>query len=391
MKDLRRLGEDDYNDAVALSEFAFQYKLSAEEHAKKVEEFRGQDVWGHFVEDELAAKLHLFPFTCYINGEKFSVGGVCSVATWPEYRRQGSIRALIQHALQHMRSAGQTISYLHPFSVAFYRKFGWELTFANHEYTIPLPDLKRNWECHGMVRRLDADIPLLHKIYTDYAKKYNGMLGRDENWWERRVLKGDPQIAVAYNEAGEPGGYIIYEVKAEQMTVKEMVSTSVHAWKLLYQFIANHDSMAKQVTITVPENDQLPFILDEPRFEQKHVPYCMARIVDVSAFLKKYPFQLSELAVDQSLLLRINDAFLPENNGIYELKQENGVMMIGELQNLETQAVVDCSIQSLTTMLLGYKRPTLLHELGMVVGNAQDIAQLENWIPNRQTYLRDYF
>ncbi|MEK3889971.1 GNAT family N-acetyltransferase [Bacillus sp. FSL K6-3431] len=391
MKELKRLGEGDYEEAVALSQFAFQYKLSDEEREKKVEEFRNQVIWGHIVEGKLAAKLHLFPFTCYINGESFDVGGVCSVATWPEYRRQGSIRALMQQSLQYMREIGQTVSYLHPFSVAFYRKFGWELTFSNRNYKIPINHLKRNWAGKGLVRRIDADIPLLHTIYTDYARKYNGMLGRDENWWEQRVLKDQPQIAVAYNEAGNPGGYIIYHVKDQLMTVKEMVSTSLNEWKLLYQFIANHDSMAENVTITVPENDHLPFILDEPRFEQMNIPFCMARIVDVLPFLKKYPFHIEEGNATESIILQVDDEFLPENEGVYEIKLENGMMDVCMLKDFRGETGIHCSIQALTAMFLGYKRPSTLHNLGMLSGEKEEIERFETMIPSRQTYMIDFF
>ncbi len=391
MKELKRLGEADYKEAVALSQFAFQYRLSEEEQEKKIEEFRKQTVFGHKIEGKLAAKLHIFPFTCYINGKTFDVGGICSVATWPEYRRQGSIRALMQQALQHMREVGQTVSYLHPFSVAFYRKFGWELAFTNRYYTIPINHLKRDWAGNGFIRRIEVDIPLLHAIYTDYAKKYNGMLGRDDNWWERRVLKDPSQIAVAYNEAGEPGGYIIYDVKDQIMTVKEMVSNSLNEWKLLYQFIANHDSMAEKVTITVAENDPLPFLLDEPRFEQKNVPYCMARIVDALAFLKKYPYQMKEATTSESIILRVEDEFLPENEGIYELKAENGIMNVCKLAEMQEDRGIRCSIQSLTAMLLGYKRPLSLYELGLLSGDIAEIEQFEKLIPGKQTYLIDFF
>lgn len=391
MKDLFRLGEPDYEESVALSQFAFQYRLSDEEKEKKIEEYRRQVAFGHKIDGKLAAKLHIFPFSCYINEKEFEVGGICSVATWPEYRRQGSVRALIQQALQHMRKVGQTISYLHPFSVAFYRKFGWELTFATQHYTIPINQLKRNWDGNGYMRRIDHDVPLLHAIYTQYAKKYNGMLARDDYWWEQRVLKEPSQIAVAYNEIGVPGGYIIYDVQDQLMTVKEIISTSLNEWKLLYQFIANHDSMAEKVTITVPENEQLPFILDEPRFEQKTVPYCMARIVDVLAFMKNYPFQLQEATSSESIILWVEDELLPENEGIYELKVSEGIINVCKLAETKEKQGIRCNIQSLTAMLLGYKRPTSLLELEILSGDEKKIEQLEKLIPRRQTYLIDYF
>src|SRR5690625_4349653 len=171
------------------------------------------------VEGKLAAKVHIIPLASYINGQAFKMGGIASVATWPEYRRYGMIQPLLFHALQDMKKNGQTISLLSPFSTPFYRKYGWELAFTEKKYDIPIGNLKREWKTQGYVRRIGKDVPLLHDIYTIYAKKFSGILTRDEKWWEQRVLT-DPSahIAVAYNEAGKAEGYLIYKVKDRKST-----------------------------------------------------------------------------------------------------------------------------------------------------------------------------
>lgn len=55
------------------------------------------------------------------------MGGIAGVATWPENRRGGLVSKLLSKALARMNEEGQVLSCLHPFSVPFYRKFGWEL------------------------------------------------------------------------------------------------------------------------------------------------------------------------------------------------------------------------------------------------------------------------
>ncbi len=52
------------------------------------------------------------------------MGGVAGVATYPEYRRSGYVKELLQHSLQTMKKDGYTVSMLHPFAVSFYRKYG---------------------------------------------------------------------------------------------------------------------------------------------------------------------------------------------------------------------------------------------------------------------------
>ncbi|MFD1039122.1 enhanced intracellular survival protein Eis [Virgibacillus byunsanensis] len=387
MNKIKRLSEADYHEIFPLSQFAFQYKLSEVELEKKQEEAKRHIIWGWMENEQLAAKLHLIPLSCYMNGKTFEIGGISSVATWPEYRRQGAVKHLLHHALQHMKENGQTISFLHPFAFSFYRKYGWELTFVEKNYTLPMESLKGKWGGNGYVRRIQDDIEVLHDIYTSYAKKLNGMLVRDKKWWKQRVLKDNYHIVVAYNDQKEADGYVIYKVKENKFVVEEMVYASSNGQKLLLQFIANHDSMAEKVELTVPENDNLHLLIDEPRFAQEIVPYFMARIVDVFNFLKNYPFLNSE---GKPVVLHIEDSFLPENSGTYQLTQAGLETKVTTLK-ATNESGITCTIQTLTSIFLGYKRPIELYDIGFLQGGKKDIEQLEQLIPEQQTFLSDFF
>ncbi|TMN22412.1 GNAT family N-acetyltransferase [Lentibacillus cibarius] len=377
-------------DAIfALSQFAFQYTLSAEAFEHKKQEAERHIIWGWMSDDELAAKVHLIPLSCYINGKPFAMGGVSSVATWPEYRRQGLVRKLLHHALTYMRQNGQTLSFLHPFSYAFYRKYGWEHAFSQKQYSLPVTSLKRKWDTTGCVRRIDWDIHLLHDIYTEYAKCFNGTLVRDAKWWEERVLQDNWHKAVAYSADGTAEGYILYKATDKKLIVHEMVYNTLNARMLLLQFIANHDSMAETVEMIVPENDNLALLLDEPSFEQKISPYFMARIIDVSAFLKHYPFQQGRQV---SIALHIDDEFLPENDGVYQLRQTGSEINVTRLQSdTQSQKAIYCNVQYLTSMMLGFKRPNELYDAGLIHGEQDAVKQLDIIIPGRQTFFPDFF
>ncbi|WP_052345792.1 enhanced intracellular survival protein Eis [Paucisalibacillus sp. EB02] len=366
----------------------FNIELSEEEIEKKREEAKRHRIWGKIVEGRIASKLHLIPLTVYVSGKPMKMGGVCSVATWPEFRRSGMVKELLANALQYMRDNGQVLSFLHPFSVPFYRKYGWEVTFNEKIYTIPIVNLQRAWNIDGYVRRVLPEISLLKEIYCVYAKRYTGTILRDEKWWEQRVLKDDTQIAIAYNNKHQPEGYILFEVKDKQFTAIEMAYRSEIGMKLLLQFVSNHDSMVEKVEFVVPENDNIPLLLEEPRFDTKVDPYFMARIVDVHGFLEQYPFVRSDK--ERAVCLRVVDNFLPENSGLFHVKQSvNGVIV--DIVNMGGQEVITCSIQQLTMIFLGYKRPTELFQLGLLQGNVAAINCLENMIPFQQTYLPDYF
>lgn len=381
----------DYESIFALSAFAFQYKLNPEDLEKKKQEAARHIIWGIMEQDQIAAKLHLIPLSVYFNGEKFHMGGISAVATWPEFRRSGMVKQLLYHSLKYMKRHGQTISYLFPFSFAFYRKYGWEIAFADKKYTIPMERLSKVVNGNGYVRRRKSDSTLLNSIYSTYAKTFSGTLVRDENWWNERIFNEDNHIAVSYNEKDEANGYIRFNVNEDTMHVKEIAYTSMNGRNLLLKFIANHDSMAKKVEMTVPENDNLAFLLDEPRFEQIVNPYFMARIVDVHAFLQQFPFTDG----NDTVTLHVTDDFFPENTGTYQLNQYETNMNVTFMNEghapKRTKQGVHCSIQKLTSMCLGYIRPMDLFEMQLIDGDKTEVEKLERIIPIQQTYFADFF
>ena len=110
-----QLKEDKFREALRLSEYAFQYKVDEERLQQKLTKMKeSHEIYGIMEGKDLAAKLHLIPFHIYIGKEKFKMGGVAGVATYPEYRRSGYVKELLQHSLQTMKKmAIQSLCYTH--------------------------------------------------------------------------------------------------------------------------------------------------------------------------------------------------------------------------------------------------------------------------------------
>lgn len=380
--------ETDFQEIFELSQFAFQYKLSDSELQRKREEAERHIIWGNMVNGQIGAKLHLIPLTVNINDTPLQMGGISSVATWPEYRRNGMVQELLAQALQHMKANNQVLSYLSPFSVPFYRKYGWEIAFSEKLYKIPIERLRKEWSVGGYMRRISPDIAILNEVYKEHGSRYSGTIIRDEKWWRQRVLKEDAHIAVAFNENHQAIGYVIYEVKEKLFKVIEHAYQSLQGLKLLLQFIGNHDSMAKFVELVAPENDNIPLLIDEPRFETKVDPYFMARVVDVHAFLRQFPFAGS--SQERSVSLYVEDEFMQDNTGVYQLHQNSEGVNISKITSNKKAGIVT-TIQQFTVMFLGYRRPRELYQLGLVHGDEPGINALEELIPHQQTYFPDYF
>jgi predicted acetyltransferase len=392
---IRNIVLEKIEESLRLSQFAFQYEMSEEDRKARLASFKPEQNWGYYIDDQLAAKLGILKLQTWINGVSFEMGGIAGVATWPEYRRHGMVKKLLVHALLKMKEAEQTISFLHPFEFPFYRKFGWETYTEFRKYEIPKELIINQFFTAGHMKRT-ADWRLLDEIYKVYAQRFNGTLVRDENWWNRNVFKKSSTSAIFYDEAGLAKGYILYKVKNKEMNIEEFVFLDESARKGLWKFIADHDSMIDKIILKAPSNDQLAFVLANPRIKQEVVPYFMARIVDVAAFLEKFPIAAG--LDKQRLELQITDEYAAWNNGSFTVKWgSSGKAKVKQNEadeskkSKDTNLVLACSIGTLSAMFLSYQRPVFLQSIGRLQASDATIELLEKLIPSRTTYLMDFF
>ncbi|ADC51754.1 acetyltransferase [Alkalihalophilus pseudofirmus OF4] len=381
---IKILQSEQYIEAINLSEYAFQYKVSKE----RIEELKERMHQHHIVygideEEKLASKLHLLPHHIYLQGNKWKMGGVAGVATYPEYRRSGHVKALLHHSLCEMREKGMTISMLHPFSVPFYRTYGWELFTNRLITTLKKSDLKRIGNTAGSIKRFttEEEHPDLTEVYNTYASQFSGMLIRVAYWW-KTVVK-DMNIAVYYDKAKSPKGYLLYTVKDSKMDVEEFIALDAEARTGLWNFICQHDSMVEEVSLTTHEREPLFFAIDEPRVKAEVKPYFMVRIVDVEEFIANYEWGHTKLA--EPLTIHVTDSFAEWNNQSF-LFNKKGVK--SQKPNKEG---VTLTIQSLAALCFGYKSPAELKASGLLDATEEQLNQLEQLIPQSIPYFYDFF
>ncbi|KKO52505.1 GNAT family N-acetyltransferase [Paenibacillus sp. DMB20] len=389
--EIRQLKPDEFDASTKLSEYAFQYTMTPEQKETSKAHFEPERFWGIFEGEELQAKLTILPFQVYLQGGILDMGGIAGVATWPENRRKGHVSTLLKHALQEMKNKGQTLSFLHPFSIPFYRKFGWELYAEYKKYTIPVKSFPPKVDVPGKVTRDVTDIPTLDSMYQSFAGRYNGTLVRDEAWWKRSVLQEYGYSAVYYSAEGEPQGYVLYKLQDKKLVCDEFVYLNEEARSALWTFFGNHDSRIEQVELTmVPGDDQLPFMLPDPRVTQEIVPYFMARIVDLKSFMEQYSFTANREA---ELTIQVKDTAAPWNEGLWKLGV-NGQGKADVVQLPSTGAAssdLSTDIQTLSALFMGYKRPQELYRMKRLDGDPVKAALLESMIPAGQSLLMDFF
>lgn len=395
---IKPLASEHFEQSMELSSFAFQYSLTPEQLEERRKTFLrdGQMVLGVMKGNELCAQATLLDLHVYIAGKPFSMGGIAGVSTWPEHRRHGYVAKLLSELLVRMKEKQQAISMLHPFSFAFYRKFGWESFIEYKSYEIGSEQLsailrgqQRN-EQAGTVYRIADWQPLQH-IYDQYAKQYNGMLQRSENWWKDRVAKQNAVYSVYEDEQGQLQGYLIYEAVSRQMNIHEFVALSYEAEQGLLRFIAQHDSMVEQVKWKAPVNDQFIFGLDNPRIKHDITPYFMARIVDVAAFIAQYSFTPAPAHETEQYRIKVVDEHAVWNNGIFELCIASDGSATIKQEDQFAQANITISVGALTAWLLNYQTWDTLVRFGKAEGDQLTMKRLQNRINAQTTYLTDFF
>jgi predicted acetyltransferase len=210
-----------------------------------------------------------------------------------------------------------------------------------------------------------------------------GTLAWDERFrWERHELS----FAVYYHSDTEPSGYLCYKVEDETYYVMEMVYLDNEARQGLWNFIHAHFSMVYHVEGQIFTNEPIAFLLEDGEIEQHIAPYYMARIVDVEQFLMKYPFAAGSTG---EMVLGIQDPMASWNHDTFVIRLQAGQSAVITREKRAYDVLLD--IQTLTTMMLSYKRPRYLNEVGRLHASKEVLECLEKWIPADQPWFADYF
>lgn len=347
------------------------------------------DVIGWFDNDALISQVAVYPMEVQIFGKRYAMGGLTGVGTYPEYSNLGLMHKLLEQALKDMRQRGQYISYLYPYSIPYYRRKGWELISDKISYEIKDYQLPKARQVPGHVRRVKTESEELERTYHRYATRTHGAVIRDELAWNEYWLwdKDDVMAAIYYNKDDEADGYIIYWIENEVFYIKDMIFNNEEARTGLWNFVSAHFSMIDQVEGNTYTDEPLAFLLEDASIQEVISPYYMARIVDFPAFIQNYPFKPD--TADREWRFSMTDPIMECNQGSFLLKiSQNGQ---GKAEKISEQCGDQISIQTMTTMLMGYKRPDYLGKIGRLQTSGTIIDMLEDAIEQQTPYVSDYF
>ncbi len=479
--ELRQLGIHDLEQFHALLRYAFQVTQKDLAHfgwdneelkASKYPILENGYVLGWFHNKNLISQIALYHMQVNIYNRIYKMGGITGVATYPEYSGIGLMMDLMRHILKIMKDNSQSISFLYPYSIPYYRSRGWEIVSDKMTFSLTDRQLPKVPEVQGMMQRVSKDNEDLIKLYDTFARQTHGALIRDRLAWDEywRWNVDDEIVAIYYDSRGVALGGIVYLIENDVFHIKEMIYLNEEARYGIWGYINAHKSMFDSIKGANYTNHNLSFLLDDGDIKETTKPYIMARIVDVEQFLMQYPFEIPKH--DLNLVFRIKDSLLEWNDKDFVLEFRDGRLenirsyarhncdftfenlsealgddsvniyqnlghssrllknnksadsndidsknqsLGGRAVTLDSQKdtkdldlkhthstkhtkdsnsnlyIIELDIQTLVTMMLGYKRPLYLRQIDRLKADDKSIDILEDMLKEGKAYFSDYF
>lgn len=383
---------NDYKKVLKLKNYCFRPAYEG----KRLEDFMHwvnvSTIQGAFDQEELVSQLIILPLQMTVFGVPYDMGGIGFVSTYPEYRNAGIMKQVLLRSLETMRERGQLLSVLSPFSVSFYRHFGWELFFDKVQYELPAQQLVPSGKTIGNIHRIDELDPdfdhWFSKIKTFYNEQIaiqNGRMIREDDWWQR-LLRRTPgtSFAVYTDELGKVVGYIRYTIQNLTLELLDFNAINYESQQNLWQFIQSHTAEVEKIIGEASNQESFGTAFLNPQFQQQIVQDKMIRIIDVERFLCSYPFE----KIDEPLYLNVQDKQAEWNNQVFKIEHEGQVTIVKTPKN---EAMLTMDIGKLSALMVGY------HSLDWYVfrkeasGSDKTINQWSNALPKGYPSFYDYF
>lgn len=339
--------------------FEVPYDPAPETESKDDGEHR--DPMYHWVageDDQLFAQIGVLPAQVRFDGHVVPMAGIGGVATLPQYRRKGAIRACLAAALNDACDNGAVFSVLYPFSRAYYRKFGYEDGASVSFWTLPfssydLPDVGGSIE---MIMPGDDFTPV-YQVYEACSANWNLSMPESfylKNFSKQSWMKDKRYLYVWRDENGEPAGMMLFSKVDGVMDCLTqfgrdncMLFRDARALTALLRFAKGFAADYTAIRFPVPQGVRVQSLIGEGNAVQCELRYNgMARLLNVPRAL-----ELCRTTGEGSLVVSVSDGLIPENNANWKVTfNPNGENTV---EVTDAQPDVSMPVGELTQLLLG--------------------------------------
>lgn len=391
--DIKLVQKEDYPQIQRLRDYSFPNKYEGERRQDFQYWIEHSTTIGAYDKEKIVGQILVLPLNMTIHGYNYQMGGIGFVATYPEYRNQGIMKKLMIRALNEMRQNGQWVSVLAPYSVSFYRYFGWELFFDKLRYTIPLAAFPNfGYQVDNMKRvsfeYMDNEVfQDIQQFHNSQSLTCNGGMIREDAWWQRLARREpDSHFVAYYDQSNTIAGYLRYMIKDLIFHVQDFLAENIRAEQAIWRFITSHRASVKKIKGATSIDCHFGFQFEQPQFQKEVTHDVMIRIVDAFAFMKCYPW----IAILQPLYVQLSDPFCSWNEHLFKISSD-GQISILDGSPVEDHHVLKISINLFSAMMVGYLSVKEALFFAQKEIDEENLIAWQNALPANRPQFFEYF
>ena len=334
--------KEDYKQICEVISYCFNYGENFGEG--KENSFHPEQYIVNKINGRITNSLRVIPYKMKFEGNYYDMGGIGGVASLPEDRSNGSIAKMLTYGIKLMNDNGYLFSALGPFSMQFYRHYGYEWAFSWQMVKVKTEDLKEFKGNYNYKSLNEKDEKIIEEVREQYIKNFNGPIYHDEEiskeFWKQ--FHGQFMHCYAsYDENNNINAVAFYKISGHLLECKRIYFLNMEGFKAMLNFFYTHRSQVEHVEFTLPTDFNIRTILPTPRVEASIWPFMMARIINaekvLNILIEKHPVK--------AFNLKVIDENASWNNQTFKLSSKC------EISNEEADATI--TIQRLTQLALG--------------------------------------
>lgn len=380
--EIRYIKENEAADFQKVSAASFIWKFNAEE-----DNTVKSPVLAAFENGRLIAGVEIFEFRTHYCGNFLNTiiaSGVCSL---PECRRMGGVRQIFNKIAEEAIKNDWILGFLHPFSIAYYEKFGYATVNRMSLISVPFEKL-RHIPYNTDVELYDgSQFDEIRELHEKCALKENLMtLREDRNHFCDKPLEETNYTYIHRDKNGKADGYVNFMVnRPTEVAVEDMLVLTPDALLGIIGFLRNYDGIAKTLLVR-KQYPGSPFAclcdsIDEVSYSQDGVSagriYNLQKLLEANSYPEKHG-RFSLKCCDD----------IEQNNAIFEVEYENGTATVKRRTDGDYDICLSASAAA-KLMLAGegHTAKTAVYIKGVEInGNADDFFRA---FPHRPTRFTD--
>ncbi len=299
--------------------------------------------------EEMMSTITISDYDINFDDNICKMGGIGGVASLPQYRRQGCIRACFENALQSMYKDGYEFSYLYPFSSNYYRKFGYESCVRKYNVTANLSLLmpQQNLGSFYLADSKNTFLDEVMSIDRVWESSYNMMVRHNKEDYEW-LTKSEPAIKqdftyIYFNENNIAKAYTTFH-KEDQSDGRNLICTRFcfidkDGYNGLMSIFKAFSSDHSFVKFNLPFDSSMQYLMSEWSMGAVNWEVCqagMVRVINVENVLKKAKYIGTGKAI-----IKITDKYIKENNDVFTVYFDGGKFTSVERSKVEPDIIID--------------------------------------------------